>query len=191
MEASMKIFFSVLTLMVTVWVGTAHASGKAKNLPELKTVEQVDLNRYLGQWFEIASFPKRFQRDCTATTATYSLRQNGDISVVNSCKLATLDGKLKEATGKAWVVDKVSNAKLLVQFFWPFSGDYWIVDLAKDYSYAVVGSPDRDYLWILSRTPTLNASLYSQILARITTQGFDVSRLHRTWQPGFVSTPSP
>ncbi len=177
--------------MITVWGGTAHASGKAKNLPELKTVEQVELKRYLGQWFEIASFPKRFQRGCTATTANYSLREDGDIAVLNSCKLGTLDGKLKEATGKAWVVDKVSNAKLLVRFFWPFSGDYWIVDLAKDYSYAVVGSPDRDYLWILSRTPTLDTALYNQILARITAQGFDVSRLHRTWQPGFVSTPSP
>ena len=89
---------------------------------------------------------------------------------------------MKVANGKAWVTDKSTNAKLKVSFFWPFSGKYWIIDLADDYSYAVVGHPNRKYLWILSRTPQMDKELYEQILQRIKAKGFDTTLLQVTRQ---------
>jgi len=153
------------------------------NRPPLRTVARVDLTRYAGTWYEIARYPNRFQKDCVATTATYTLRPDGRVTVVNRCRSKTLDGKPKEAKGIAWVVDTASNAKLKVRFFWPFSGDYWIIDLGKDYEYAVVGHPKRSYLWILSRTPTLDEAVYQGILKRITAQGYDLKPLIKTPQP--------
>jgi apolipoprotein D and lipocalin family protein len=142
----------------------------------------VDLERYLGTWYEIASFPHPFQRGCTATTATYSKRPDGEIDVLNRCRRGSLDGEEDSARGRARVVDPATNAKLEVTFFWPFWGDYWILDLGPDYEYAVVGHPCREYLWILSRTPTLPGPVYDGILARLREQGYEVERLNRTLQ---------
>jgi apolipoprotein D and lipocalin family protein len=153
--------------------------GQATAQAELKTVPYVDLQRYLGTWYDVASFPQRFQKGCTCTTAEYSLNKDGSIAVVNRC---IKDGKEKIATAKAKVRDKKSNAKLSVQFFWPFKGKYWIIDLADDYSYAVVGHPSRDYLWILSRSPQLPSATYEGILSRLKAQGYDLSRLRKTEQ---------
>lgn len=153
------------------------------NLPTLKTVPHVELPRYLGTWYEIASFPQDYQRGCTATTATYTLRDDGPIDVLNRCRLDSPQGKEKTAHGRARVVDKATNAKLEVSFFRPFWGDYWIIELGPDYSYAVVGHPERDYLWILSRTPTMSAERYQSILGRLQEQGYETSRLVRTLQP--------
>ena len=144
----------------------------------------MDLQRYLGTWYEIAAFPQRFQRGCTATTATYALRGDGDIDVVNRCRKDALDGPEKEARGRARIVDRASNAKLEVSFFRPFWGDYWIIELADDYAYAVVGHPSRDYLWILARTRAMPPDLYASILEKIAAHGYDTSRLSRTVQPG-------
>jgi apolipoprotein D and lipocalin family protein len=152
--------------------------------PPLDVVEQVDLERYLGRWYEIASFPQSFQRGCVATTADYSLRDDGRIRVVNECRDASFDGDLRRADGLAWVSDpQGSQAKLKVQFFWPFSADYWIIALDPEYRYAAVGHPSRDYLWILSRTPTLDPALYATLLAGIEARGFDLERLKQTPQP--------
>ena len=151
-------------------------------LPPLQTVPSVDLQRYLGTWYELASFPQSFQRGCTATTATYSLLEDGDVQVLNRCRLNSLDGEEKVATGRARLVDRQSNAKLEVSFFRPFWADYWIIDLAEDYSYAVVGHPGRDYLWILARRPTIDAATYEGIVARLQLQGYETSRLMRTVQ---------
>jgi len=153
------------------------------HLATLQTVPYVDLKRYLGTWYEIASFPQSFQKGCTGTTATYSLRQDGDIDVVNRCRKERLDGEERSAKGRARVVDRATNAKLKVSFFRPFWGDYWIVDLAADYQYAVVGHPSRDYLWILSRTPTMDGAVYDAIVGRMRAQGYEVERLQRTLQP--------
>ncbi len=151
--------------------------------PPLRTVERVELERYLGTWYEIASYPQRFQEGCTATTATYSLKNNGRIRVVNQCRLDSLEGKQKTAKGRARVVDTGSNAKLEVSFFLPFWGDYWIIDLAGDYGWAVVGHPNRQYLWILSRSPTLPEDVYAGIIERLEAQGYDPGRLQKTAQP--------
>jgi apolipoprotein D and lipocalin family protein len=155
----------------------------AEKTPPLQTVDQVDLNRYMGKWYEIASFPQWFQKNCVASKATYSLRKDGKVDVLNECRDKTLNGKLRDAKGKAWVEDKKSNAKLKVRFFWPFSGDYWIIDLGKDYQYAVVGHPNRDYLWILSRSPRMDSAVYDGIIERLKKQHYDVSRLNKTLQP--------
>jgi apolipoprotein D and lipocalin family protein len=140
----------------------------------LEVVPQVDLKKYLGKWYEIAHLPARFQEGCDETTATYTLSEDGGISVLNEC---IKDGKAKQAKGKAKVVDKNSGAKLKVTFFWPFYGDYWIIKLGKDYDYSVVGTPSRKYLWILSRTPKMDDKLYSQLLEFVKSKGFDISNL--------------
>jgi len=149
-------------------------------LPPLETVADVDLTRYLGTWYEIASFPQPFQRGCTATTATYSLRPDGGLDVLNRCRKGSVDGEEKSALGRAQVVDRATHAKLEVSFFRPFWGDYWIIDLAGDYSWAVVGHPSRDYLWILSRTPVMKEPLYERVLSGLGTKGYETARLVRT-----------
>jgi apolipoprotein D and lipocalin family protein len=150
--------------------------------PPLETVPHVELARYVGTWYEIASYPQRFQKGCTGTTATYTLRNDGTVEVLNRCARDSLNGRVTVARGRARVVDKQSNAKLKVSFFWPFWGDYWIIDLGRDYEYAVVGHPSRKYLWILSRTPVLDDAVYDGILERLRAQGYDTTRLVRTLQ---------
>jgi apolipoprotein D and lipocalin family protein len=140
----------------------------------LEVVPHVDLKKYLGKWYEIAHLPARFQEGCDDTTATYALSEDGSISVLNEC---IKDGKAKQAKGKAKVVDKDSGAKLKVTFFWPFYGDYWIINLGKDYDYSVVGTPNRKYLWILCRTPKMDDKLYSQLIESVKSKGFNVNNL--------------
>lgn len=175
---------SLVIVMFTFLAGFALvAPSRAADAPPLEVVTSVDLDRYLGRWYEIASYPAWFQKECTATTADYSLREDGFIKVVNSCRKSSLDGKLKQAKGRAKVVDTTTNAKLKVSFFWPFWGPYWIIDLDPDYQWAVVGTPNRKYLWILSRTPQMDEAVYEEILSRLQAQRFDPARLNRTLQP--------
>lgn len=148
----------------------------------LQTVPYVDLNKYAGKWYEIASFPQSFQKGCKCTTAEYTLTDKGFVIVENRCFKNSIDGKETYIKGKAFVVENSGNAKLKVQFFWPFRGKYWIIDLADDYSYAVVGHPNRKYLWILSRTPFMNDAVYQQTIAKIKEKGFDISKLNITKQ---------
>ena len=156
----------------------ACATGGPPQAP-LETVQQVDLARYMGTWFEIASFPQRFQKGCTDSRAEYRVRTEGDVEVLNSC---LRDGKVDTAKGKAWVVDRATNARMKVSFFWPFRGDYWIIELGRDYEYAVVSAPSRKYLWILSRTPKMEEQRYQEIVWRLKDRGFDVALLKRTEQ---------
>jgi apolipoprotein D and lipocalin family protein len=156
--------------------GLAYMAFRPKNQP-LETVSYVDLQKYMGTWYEISAFPQRFQKGCHCSKAEYKLHPEGYVEVRNSCRKNSPIGKLDKAVGKAFVKDKKTNAKLKVQFFWPFKGDYWIIDLAPDYSYAVVGAPNRDYLWILSRQKQMGKAQYDKIVAGIQQKGFDVSRL--------------
>lgn len=162
--------------------GCAASTTERLRLQPLETVAYVELSRYLGTWYEIAKFPQNFQRGCTATTATYTLRADGEIDVLNRCREGAIDGPEKSALGRARVVDRSTNAKLEVSFFRPFWGDYWIIDLSDDYSYAVVGHPGRDYLWILARTPTMPEATYQSVVTRLQAQGHETSRLVRTLQ---------
>ena len=164
-------------------VGCSKTTTERLQLPPLEAVPKVELERYLGTWYEIASYPQRFQEGCTGTTATYTLRSDGEIDVLNKCRKSALDGPEDVAEGRARVVDRTSKAKLEVSFFGPFWGDYWIIDLGPDYEYAVVGHPSRDYLWILSRTPTLDDDTYQGILTRLEEKGYTLEPLQRTLQP--------
>ena len=174
----------LLTLAVsTVLLGCSKTTTERLQLPPLDAVPQVELERYLGTWYEIASYPQRFQEGCAGTTATYTLRSDGEIDVLNKCRKGDLDGPEDVAEGRARVVDRDTNAKLEVSFFGPFWGDYWIIDLGPNYEYAVVGHPSRDYLWILSRTPTLEQNTYDNILNRLEDKGYPLEPLQKTQQP--------
>lgn len=164
---------TLVTLLLGIFTYTCSAQ------QALETVSFVDVKRYMGTWYEISSFPQHFQKGCNCTEANYSLNADNTVDVSNKC---IKNGKLKTATAKAKVKDTKTNAKLSVQFAWPFKGKYWIIDLADDYSYAVVSHPNRKYLWILSRTKTMDDKLYAKLVERCKAKGFDVSKLRRTFQ---------
>ncbi|BDQ04444.1 lipocalin family protein [Ignavibacterium sp.] len=144
---------------------------------ELKTVDYVDLKKYAGLWYEVAKIPNRFQSQCVkGTTARYTLKENGEIEVVNSC--FDEDGDLDKTEGVARVVDKKSNAKLEVSFFsilgWrPVWGDYWIIGLDENYQWAIVGTPTRKYGWILARQPKLDNETLEKIYSILKEQGYN------------------
>lgn len=176
-----RIFFTMV--ISALFVGcAAQPSYRADDAP-LKTVASVDVERYLGRWYEIARLPNRFERGCEGVTAEYVRRDDGLISVTNTCRKNAPDGDVKVANGRARIVDTASNAKLKVSFFGPFWGDYWIIDLATDYSLAVVSEPKGRYLWILSRTPTINDDVKAATLAVLAERGFDTSALYYPQQP--------
>lgn len=155
---------------------------KPVNLPELETVNYVNLQRYMGTWYEIARYPNRFQRKCKSNvTADYSFALTGNIRVENSCITET--GKTLVSVGTAKVTDEKTNAKLRVTFLGPLGSDYYIIYLDDEYyRYAVVGEPRRKYLWILAKTKTLDAHKYQKILNRIKKAGYDTSKLIKTVQ---------
>ena len=143
--------------------------------------KSVEIQRYLGRWFEIARYEQSFQRGCEGVTADYSLRSEGGIDVLNRCRKP--NGEISEARGRAKIVDTRTNAKLKVSFFGPFYGDYWILDHADDYSWSIVGEPSGRYLWILARSPTPSEAEVDNLIGRVRTMGYDTSMLRRTVQP--------
>lgn len=157
--------------------------GHSQTLPAVRTVPAVDLDRYAGDWFEIARFPNRFQRACVGDVrVTYARRADGRLDVLNRCRTANGD---IEARGIARLAsDDGSFAKLKVRFapawlswlgaVW---GNYWIIGLAPDYSWAVVGDPSRQYLWILARTPQLDESSMAAARAAARASGYELDRL--------------
>jgi apolipoprotein D and lipocalin family protein len=140
----------------------------------------VDLNRYLGRWYELARYEAPFQKNCEAVTADYSMRADGKIDVINSCRKGAVDGPLKKATGKAKVMPTGGGAKLKVSFFGPFYGDYWVLDRADDYSWSIVGEPSGRYLWILTRTAKPDAKIQAMLQTRVKTLGYDWSLVRVT-----------
>ncbi len=152
-----------------------------------RTVGQVDLPRYAGTWYEVARFPTSFQDSarvrCEDVSATYTLRADGDVAVVNRCRNALAGGEERVANGVARSASP-GNDRLRVSFFWPFFGDYWVIGLDPGYRWAVVGAPGRDYLWILSRTPQMAPGDYDAAVAIARREGFDTARLRRTSQGG-------
>jgi len=145
---------------------------------------QLDLDRYLGTWFEIARFDHRFERGCAGVTARYSKTPKGDIEVLNRCLKGGLSGKEKTVSGRAWVPDPADPGKLKVQFFWPFRSDYWVLDVAPDYTWALVGDSDKSSCWIMSRTPQISQELYNELVKKLQARGYDTSKLLRVEQPG-------
>ncbi|MGE5352603.1 MAG: lipocalin family protein [Acidobacteriota bacterium] len=174
------------TALTLVLVLAGIVSAQEKKTGEPQTVPFVDLKRYVGLWYEIAKIPNRFQKNCTGnTTAEYSLRDDGRLNVTNSCD--EQDGKRNVATGIARIVEPSTNSKLEVSFFSilgirPFWGDYWIIGLDKDYQYAVIGSPDRKYGWILSRNPKLPDQKLNEAWEILKKQGYNPKSFQMTRQ---------
>jgi apolipoprotein D and lipocalin family protein len=178
----------LITISFTIILATLSFFAQSSKETPVRTVPSVDLNKYSGTWYEIAKYPNKFQKNCVGnTTATYTLKGEGKLEVLNRC--LEKDGTEKAAKAAGKVDDKKTNAKLKVRFapgftsFLPFVwANYWVIDLADDYSYAVVGTPDRDYFWILSRKSDMDDATYQAILRRAETQGFVPGKVVKTPQ---------
>jgi apolipoprotein D and lipocalin family protein len=157
--------------------------GPVGNSAVPQPAKPVEVDRYLGRWYEMARYEAGFQKDCEAVTADYSLSGPGQIKVVNSCRKGALDGKATQATGKAKIVEGSNNTKLRVSFFGPFYGDYWVLDRADDYSWAIVGEPSGRYLWLLHRKAAPGPDILAMISNRAAQLGYDIKQLRWTRQP--------
>ena len=173
-------------LLAPVWMAAAQEPAK----PPLTVVPDVDLGRYMGTWHEIARLPFRYQAQCVGdVTATYSLRDDGNVLVINRCRMK--DGTINEAKGLAKRASKDGPASKLKVRFAPawlsfisaVWGDYWIMVLAPDYSYVAVGGPERKYLWILARAPSMDEATLQAVLEQAKANGYDVTGLIRSQAP--------
>lgn len=153
-----------------------------KTTQSLTTVNEVDIQKYSGMWYEIARLPNSFEKGLECVTATYSLKTNDKIEVLNKGYSVKEEGKIKTAKGTASVPDSDYPGRLKVIFFWPFSGDYYIISLDENYSYALVGDPSRKYLWVLSRSRELNDLVYSDLLEIARNNGFEIDNLIKVKQ---------
>lgn len=178
-----------LFLVLAVCLGGLKAAA-------VETVEFVDLNKYIGKWYEVAAIPQSFQKQCVKdTTAEYAFAEKGRISVLNTCTKS--NGEKSVAKGRAKVVDKQTNAKLKVTFVklfdWAFAfgGNYWVIGLADDYSVALVGDPSTDYAWILSRTPALSSEQFKAAEQIFSQQGYDTCKILTSVQTGGLSERKP
>ncbi|WP_034412760.1 lipocalin family protein [Derxia gummosa] len=182
--------FPIRLLLAGLLLAGALPSARAGEAAPLATIPSLDLPRYLGRWHEIAKYPNRFQKQCAGdTSADYSAAAPGRVTVVNRCRRA--DGSFDEAVGEARQIGAADSPKLEVRFapawlgFLPFVwGDYWIVALDDDYRLAIVSEPHRDYLWVLSRTPTIDPAAWAHVRETLATQGFDLDRVELSRQGG-------
>jgi lipocalin len=149
----------------------------------MSVIQELDINNYLGTWYEIARFPNKFEKDLVGVTATYSLNDDGKIKVINKGYQKTLNGTPSEAIGKAKIPDPNQPGKLKVSFFWIFYADYFILELDNNYLYALIGSSSSKYLWILCRTPQMESSVYEMLLEKAKKRGYDLTKLERVPQP--------
>jgi apolipoprotein D and lipocalin family protein len=166
-----------LLILFAVMIFTA-----ANSQNEPSVVKSVDLKKYQGLWYEIARLPNFFEKKLNCVTATYTLRDDGKIAVVNAGNNISDPQKRSSSNGVAWVPDKNNPGKLKVQFFWPFSGDYWIMYLDQDYKYVLVGDPDHKYLWILAREKKMDEKTYQMLLQYAINNGYDVKPIIRVAQ---------
>ena len=160
---------------------SACMSGPVGNPRPPQPAKAVEIDRYLGKWYEVARYDMRFEKGCEGVTAEYSKRPDGLIRVLNTCHQGAVDGPVKTSEGKAKIVDTTTNAKLKVSFFGPFFGDYWVMDHADDYAWSIVGEGSGRYLWLLSRKlPT--ADDRAALTARAKALGYDTGMLRQTKQ---------
>lgn len=144
---------------------------------DLQVVKKVELEKYAGTWYEIVRFPSSFESSLKCVTATYTIKENGKIEVWNKGHKISDTSKISEIKGTAWIPDANETAKLKVRFFWPFAGDYWVIALDENYQYAMVGHPNRKYLWILSREKKPDSDIIQNLLLQAKNQGFDTSKI--------------
>ncbi len=178
----------ITTRLILSVVLLAAAGAQAADPPALQAIPSLDVPRYMGRWYEIAKFPNRFQKQCIGnTTAEYQALEGQQLRVINRCRKA--GGTWDEAEGLARQIGNPDSARLKVRFapswlsFVPFVwGDYWVVDLDKDYQLAAVSEPKREYLWVLSRTPEVAPEKYDALLQRLRAMGLDITKLETTQQ---------
>lgn len=183
----MKKFHSI-SIFAAFLLAVVAVSAQSNPATELKTVASVNLKQYSGKWYEIAKYPNKFQKECVGnTTATYTVKPDGKLEVLNQC--IKKDGSNSVAKAEAKIDDKSTNAKLKVRFapgaisFLPFVwANYWVIDLGPNYEYAVIAEPKREYFWILSRTPDMSDAAYQNILRRAETMGFNPGKVEKTPQ---------
>lgn len=171
MNSLIRVLMSLLCLTLPL---SAYAGFSPTSVP------QLDLQRYMGTWYEIAAFPNYFQKGCRCTTANYKL-EGSVVRLLNRC-IKNDDATFSTATGKAWRPDAAYPGRLKVQFFWPFRAKYWVLAIDPEYQYALVGTPNRDYAWILSRSPELDPAIQRELTTVAQKNGYDVQKFHQTLQ---------
>jgi apolipoprotein D and lipocalin family protein len=167
----------VLVTLATIILGGCAAKG-----PEMKTVDYVDIDRFMGSWYVIANIPTFLEKEAYNAVETYSLNDDGTIATNFKFRKGGFDGKAKEYNPKAFVLDEESNARWGMRFVWPIKADYRIVYLDDDYTKTIIGRQDRDFVWIMARTPTISALDYDQLVSLVESLGYDTSKLERVPQ---------
>ncbi|MFK0332925.1 lipocalin family protein [Rhizobium sp. NPDC090275] len=175
----MKLNIAIMT-MLAAGLTACSPAGPSGNLSVPQPKKPIELNRYLGHWFESARYENQFERGCEAVTADYTLRTDGMVRVLNTCREGGINGKRTEAEGKAKIVPDSRNAKLKVSFFGPFYADYWILDRAPDYSWSIVGEASGRYLWILTRSPKASEKTRKMLVEKARALGYDIAMLRWT-----------
>lgn len=175
--------FLLIAIFFTITKMASTNAQIQETMIDKTVVKELDLQKYLGTWYEIARYNHRFERGLVGVAANYSIREDGKIKVLNSGYKKRLDGRFKQAEGKAYLPDpEFEPGKLKVSFFWNFYGDYLVLDLDENYQWVIVGSSSDKYLWILSRTPQLDQDLYNELLDKIKLRGYDISQLIKVEQ---------
>jgi len=169
-------------LAIIIALTATSCQGKKDKTMDNSTVKELDLEKYMGTWYEIARYDHSFERGLVGVTATYTLRPDGKITVVNQGHKNSLDGKLSRAKGKAKLPDPGEPGKLKVSFFLFFYADYFVLELDENYQWALIGSSSDKYLWILSRVPDLDENIFSQILKLAEQRGYNTNNLIRVKQ---------
>ena len=177
MYLKMKKFISIIILFVVLINALVISSLFAEENDNLKVVSNLDLHKFQGVWYEIAHNPWFPEDNCFAMIAHYKLIEDNKIEVTNICRKHGFDGEISKITGNAWLVEPMITSKWEVQFIWPFILDYWVIDLEENYNYAVIGEPDKENFWILSRKPIMEKDLLTKIIEKTKMKGYDLSNL--------------
>ena len=178
----MKKLILIIFLFIVLINVLVISSASAEENKKLKVVSNLDLHKFQGVWYEIAHNPWFPENNCFAMIAHYKLIEDNKIEVTNICRKHGFNGEISKIVGKAWLVDQTITSKWEVQFIWPFSLDYWVIDLEENFNYAVIGEPDKENFWILSRKPIMEKGLLSKIIAKSEMKGYDLSNLILTPQ---------
>jgi len=172
----------VLYTLIIATIGITMGCTAGKKQQTMYSTKDINIEQFMGTWYEIARFPHRFERNLVGVTASYRLKKNGKVEVINKGFKNTLDGKQKKAKAFAKISNPEETGRLKVFFFWPFGADYLVLDIDEDYTWALIGSSSPDYLWILSRTPELPNDTYQKIVHKAKSIGYDVSKLETVKQ---------
>ena len=178
----MKQIYIILILNLALINPLYMESAYSLESRKLEVVSSIDLKKFQGTWYEIAHNPWFPEKGCFYMIANYKLTKENNIKVTNICRKNGMDGQISKVSGIAWLVDPKIKAKWEVQFIWPFTLDYWVIELEENYNYAVIGEPDRENLWILSRKPIMEKELLSRIIKNTKSKGYDLSNLILTPQ---------